>query len=1108
MAKILDHESLFSLELVVERLSLPNVVCRFPAIAFRLLDYPTLIIYHVEPDLADSIRSKIALDPYYKLPKQLPEFQDKQGDFCVKKGKSCLFKVTPNFFQRHLASTPLYVMIIDTYPEVPKLIGSCTIPLDMTMDKLCDDIVKLGISVPTVHGEKGEYKIYNLMGSEIGNIVTGHRLLSLGMGLMPHIPDHAIAKMGAEKNKTVRRSIDGKRAMETADIILEDIQAADKNIQVSVFAPVPKTDTQNIQTDIEMRQTTASQTEKKKKHKHLKHVQAERKKASHKTLNTDDIFITNTICPPPLFYNCEAAEPEVPLAQGLTFSDGNFVMAPFQQRIEQADSISDTMSESDTIRLEDRFSDSDAEDYVDFESSRIIKTEGKGPKAPIRKTLTKSSLTKTKSGINWKEKVASGTLAPGVFGNLTQFPILNTLMNEILALQGGGIAGGQPLQELLVHQGHLQSSPRRKSTPSDSVSPAGPDSQKDKENKEEFLARLATPRSGRQSHHVCAGGDDVITKNKGWIRKQPVYGVKKTKLLTCGLTNTQRLRLAKTNPKLLKTLEHAEDERRKLKGIPARREAGESARQAQVSGAPKPIKGSRPPVSPRTRPVIPPLGKIVDSSMEDTGDMRTSTDSKPHKRPVPTPRLSRQFSKGYFNSEEFMQNQGNQDDRDEYEQYLRQRMPSPEVPKRKNINKGLTKIISEDKSDRNSNIYDEPKSQVTSISKSIEVHLPNAAQDEDATDVEGSEIGDEERNGFGRTRTLGYHPGFPDEPATRDIESRVSHYTGYSDDFETDRPGTAGTGYSDDFETERGANSYSPVEPSFKKIEDPHSDDSFRSTEEPVLRKIVDQYSDDDKYRKGSSQRKTRDQYSHISDMGEEPILRKMVDHYSDHSHSGEEPTLRKMVDHYSDQSCSGEEPTLRKMVDHYSDKSESFHSAKSEESEDSDQRGPMTVDTADYRLRNLPSSLNPTLSTASPVVAVKQPNWHTTREPVAVAASSTTVDPGEYTQGGVSESYESTAYISRSQVPSVGTSLESTGDHRNWRHPRPSPRRTVERMSSIHTDSVSSYAPSDPENISPIGNAEEDYSDAFSDEDVTMKAKHISTAKVDSRAALGYTWT
>jgi hypothetical protein len=69
--------------------------------------------------------------------------------------------------------------------------------------------------------------------------------------------------------------------------------------------------------------------------------------------------------------------------------------------------------------------------------------------------------------------------------------------------------------------------------------------------------------SARKAHAVCNYGVPEVPKNKSWLRQAPSiqsYAVNKTKL-TPGLTNTQRLRLAKTNPQLLETLEQQERER-------------------------------------------------------------------------------------------------------------------------------------------------------------------------------------------------------------------------------------------------------------------------------------------------------------------------------------------------------------------------------------------------------------------------------------------------------------------------------------------------------------------------------------------------------------------
>jgi hypothetical protein len=62
------------------------------------------------------------------------------------------------------------------------------------MRDIMEDIRRLGDTVPSVHGDKGLFKVFNLMGKEIGYIILGYRLMSLGSGLIPHIPANAIVK--------------------------------------------------------------------------------------------------------------------------------------------------------------------------------------------------------------------------------------------------------------------------------------------------------------------------------------------------------------------------------------------------------------------------------------------------------------------------------------------------------------------------------------------------------------------------------------------------------------------------------------------------------------------------------------------------------------------------------------------------------------------------------------------------------------------------------------------------------------------------------------------------------------------------------------------------
>ena len=125
------------------------------------------------------------------------------------------------------------------------------------------------------------------------------------------------------------------------------------------------------------------------------------------------------------------------------------------------------------------------------------------------------------------------------------------------------------------------------------------------------------------------------------------------------------------------------------------------------------------------------------------------------------------------------------------------------------------------------------------------------------------------------------------------------------------------------------------------------------------------------------------------------------------------------------------------------------------------------------------------------------------------MAASTPSADESE------SDPESSTARIPRSQMPSqsfeTGTSLDSTGEAvwKRRRQPRPSPRHTLER---IRTESVSSYNPSDSENLSPVspGEPEDLYSESFDDYlEQPSERKYVKDIKIPASAkGLGYTWT
>lgn len=86
-------------------------------------------------------------------------------------------------------------MIMDSFSDKPRLLANCLIPLDDAMNNLYCEIKKNGLSIPCVKSHKGLFKIFNLMGSEIGEIHLAYRISSLGFSLMAHLPEKTIHKV-------------------------------------------------------------------------------------------------------------------------------------------------------------------------------------------------------------------------------------------------------------------------------------------------------------------------------------------------------------------------------------------------------------------------------------------------------------------------------------------------------------------------------------------------------------------------------------------------------------------------------------------------------------------------------------------------------------------------------------------------------------------------------------------------------------------------------------------------------------------------------------------------------------------------------------------------
>lgn len=562
------QESLFSLELVIEKLYIPYVTCRFPAVAFRLLDFPTILISHVDQQLAQTIKQKINNDPYYQIPDQFSELQDKHGNFMIKKGKSCLFKISIDTLIVHLTNTPMYIMVIDEFPEIPKLLGNSSLALNEVMEAIKVDLKKTGHTVPSVHGDKGLFKIYSLMGKEIGYMILGFRVLSLGPGLIAHLPNTVLMKRASEK-MTVDQSDSGKE-----EIVVLKQQQVLKSVPKSKYGEYKQQKDLNrtreigsmtdaemsnalIQTiDIEGEQIHVAVSENEKKVCKSSETQTEKqikqrakksnniKIMSEENASDDEIIINpNIICPPPLFYNSKA-EPDVKIDRDID------VYSHYDSTSEYTaldDLSGDEINEHD---------EKENRKLQQFNGTKVLNIAGDMHYVQNTKSVVTSNI----NGLRKQDKLAP-KFNVDTFSNEPIFPILTALLTELSKIQNPH----------LVKQAMQQVNEANKAVVQ-SQQPQEPEVTKPKS--EEVLANITNNtanvsmtsgnRKGKKSHHKCPPPSEGVPKHKGWIRKAPEVTVKKTKLVF-GLTNTQRLRLAKQNPSWLESAEKKEQAAKALK---------------------------------------------------------------------------------------------------------------------------------------------------------------------------------------------------------------------------------------------------------------------------------------------------------------------------------------------------------------------------------------------------------------------------------------------------------------------------------------------------------------------------------------------------------------
>ncbi|XP_052662559.1 microtubule-associated protein 10 [Harpia harpyja] len=169
-------EGLFALELLVEavRVAAPGPVLR-PAVALRLLDFPTLLL-----------RPAAAAAPPLRPGPTFP----------FGRGKRCLFRWRRGSLCAALRRRPLRALLLalpaGLAPGPPRLLGSCDVSLAPAAAEL---LQRPG--APASCGRRGRYPLQDAAGRPVGELVLGYRLTSLEAGEEPPPPSPASPRAAA-----------------------------------------------------------------------------------------------------------------------------------------------------------------------------------------------------------------------------------------------------------------------------------------------------------------------------------------------------------------------------------------------------------------------------------------------------------------------------------------------------------------------------------------------------------------------------------------------------------------------------------------------------------------------------------------------------------------------------------------------------------------------------------------------------------------------------------------------------------------------------------------------------------------------------------------------
>ncbi|XP_029770719.1 microtubule-associated protein 10 [Suricata suricatta] len=485
-----------------EEASLPRMsrgLC--PAVAFRLLDFPTLLVY--PPD-----------GPGAPVPEPQP------GLVRFGRGKSCLFRLHPATLHGLLRQKPLHALLLQLPPgrptPAPRLLGACSVSLAAAAHKVLGQAAASGCS----QGHRGRFPLHNQVGERIGDIALCYRLTDLGSSLLGHLerPGATTAvgmegvAVSAQTPQEKQRPNPEPLPSDAKSLLSLKIPKAHKDLKEVAFRS--KTNSGNT-VSVEHCKTSSLYSDS-----------GGRRNVSPPNQELTGLDIeANIFCPPPLYYTHLTQEKTPPVQGTVTIKPQ--INAP---------------EELDGIFLEGNHVDVPA--HSDSLKHTNSGTHGGPPKLinpPHVQDIRASNQT---AGHVQTEQSRIDTIR--------QLPLLNALLVELSLLYNRPVAG--PTQ-IHPHLAWLYRTEEKKSPESSAKCTCKSESKKGKLSMGENDKSAHLQYKKNQVENLKKG--KYFEKNSGNPPKRGPRG----KLLY-GLTNTLKLRLKQTNPGMLVVHEKREQYRK------------------------------------------------------------------------------------------------------------------------------------------------------------------------------------------------------------------------------------------------------------------------------------------------------------------------------------------------------------------------------------------------------------------------------------------------------------------------------------------------------------------------------------------------------------------